>query len=77
MEHDYLIDIKGLCCSAPVIHLTKEFKAIEPGAIVLLVSDKCSMMSDIPAYCRMTSNELLAQEETEGMYRFWIKKGPA
>lgn len=74
MEHDYCIDIKGLCCSAPVIRLSREFKTLPEGAIVLLISDKCSMLNDIPAYCRMTQNELLQSEAREGAYYFWVKK---
>jgi len=74
MKHDHEIDIKGLCCSAPVIRLTKEFKAFAPGEIALVVSDKCSMIKDIPAYCGMTKHALLKQEEVDGLFHFWIQK---
>jgi len=74
MQQDHFIDIKGLCCSAPVLRLTKEFKAFAPGEIVLVVSDRSSMIKDIPAYCRMTNHELLKHEETDGLYHFWIRK---
>ncbi len=73
MEHDHFIDIKGMCCSAPVIHLTKNFKAIKSGKIVLAESDKVSMLKDIPAYCLMTGNELVKQQEKNGLFYFWIK----
>lgn len=75
MEHGHLIDIKGLCCSAPVLRLTREFKVFSSGAVVKVVSDKCSMINDIPSYCRMTGNELLKQEESSGLFYFWIRKG--
>lgn len=74
MKHDHEIDIKGLCCSAPVIRLTREFKAFAPGDIALVVSDKSSMLQDIPAYCAITRHVLLKQEQTEGLFHFWIKK---
>jgi len=73
MEHDHFIDIKGMCCSAPVIHLTKEFKSMKSGEIVLAESNKTSMLNDIPSYCLMTKNELLKQEERDGLFYFWIK----
>ena len=73
MEHDHFIDIKGMCCSAPVIHLTKKFKSMKSGEIVLAESNKISMLNDIPAYCLMTKNELLKQEEKDGLLYFWIK----
>ena len=74
VKHDHVIDIKGLCCSAPVLRLTKEFKELASGDVALVISDKCSMVNDIPAYCGMTKHELLQQEEKDGLFRFWIRK---
>lgn len=76
MRYDHLIDIKGICCSAPVLRLTKEFKAFAPGSVAMVVSDKCSMANDIPAYCKMTRHDLLQQEERDGLFYFWIRKTP-
>lgn len=73
MEHKHFVDIKGMCCSAPVIQLTKEFKPMQSGDIVLVESDKISMLNDIPSYCSSTKNELVGQEEKNGLYYFWIK----
>ena len=73
MEHDYFIDIKGMCCSAPIIHLTKEFKSMKSGDIVLAESNKVSMLSDMPSYCSSTKNELMKQEEKDGLFHFGIK----
>ena len=73
MEYDHFVDIKVMCCSAPVIHLTKEFKSMGSGDIVLAESDKVSMLNDIPSYCLLTKNELIQQEEINGLFHFWIK----
>ncbi|MFK5892923.1 MAG: sulfurtransferase TusA family protein [Pseudomonadota bacterium] len=73
MEYDHFIDIKGMCCSAPVIYLTNQFKSMSSGTIVLAESDKISMLSDIPAYCKSTKNALIKQEEKDGRYYFWIE----
>lgn len=73
MKHDHFIDIKGMCCSAPVIYLTKKFKSMNSGDIVLAESNKVSMLNDIPSYCLITKNELLKQEEKKGLFHFWIK----
>lgn len=73
-EHDHLLDIQGLCCSAPVIRLSQAFRTFGNGEIVLVVSDKVSMVRDIPAYCNMTAHSLLQQREREGLYYFWIRK---
>lgn len=73
MDYDHFVDIKGMCCSAPVIYLTKEFKAMKSGDIALAESDKVSMLNDIPAYCLLTNNELIKQEQKGELFYFWIK----
>jgi len=73
MKYDHFIDIKDMCCSAPVIHLTKEFKSMKTGDVVLTESNKVSMLNDIPSYCSLTNNELIKQEEKDGLFYFWIK----
>lgn len=73
MKHDHFLDIKNMCCSAPVIFLTKQFKTMKAGDIVLAESNKISMLNDIPAYCAATKNELIQQEEKNGLFYFWIK----
>lgn len=74
MKHDHTIDIKGLCCSAPVQRLSREFKSYTSGEVALVISDKSSMLNDIPAYCSITQHELLKQEQSDGLYQFWIRK---
>jgi len=73
MEYDHFVDIKGMCCSAPIIHLTKKFKSMNSGDIVLAESDKVSMLNDIPSYCLLTKHELIKQVEKDGLFHFWIK----
>lgn len=74
VKYDHIIDIKGLCCSAPVLRLTKEFKGYSSGDVALVISNKWSMNNDIPAYCGMTKHELLKQEEKDGLFYFWVRK---
>jgi len=62
-----------MCCSAPVIHLSKEFESMKSGDIVLAESNKVSMLNDIPSYCLITKNELIKQKEKDGLFHFWIK----
>jgi DNA-binding transcriptional MerR regulator len=33
LKHDHFVDIKGMCCSAPVIRLTQEFKSMNIGEV--------------------------------------------
>ncbi|MHB9119696.1 MAG: sulfurtransferase TusA family protein [Burkholderiales bacterium] len=74
MEHDHAIDISGLCCAQPIIRITQELKQLATGNVLLVKSDKVSIGKDIPAYCKQTGNNLVHQEEHQGVFRFWIQK---
>ena len=74
MEHVKMVDLSGLCCAQPIIKITAELKPMALGEILLAVSDKVSMLNDIPAYCQATHNSLLRQTQENGVFRFWIKK---
>jgi len=74
MEHDRLVDLRGLCCSAPVIKMSAEMKTMQVGEVMLAESDKDSMRKDVPAYCKQTRHDLLQHEEHGGLLRFWIRK---
>ena len=74
MDHHHLVDLRGLCCSAPVIKLTAEIKGMRVGEVLLAEADKDSLRKDVPAYCNQTKHELLQHQEQNGLLRFWIRK---
>lgn len=74
MEHDQMLDIRGMCCAAPMIRLTKEFRGFRSGEVVLVMADKSSMRNDIPVWCTMTKNRLMKTDDVRGLLRFWIEK---
>jgi tRNA 2-thiouridine synthesizing protein A len=74
MEHQRLVDLRGLCCSAPVIKLSAELKGMRVGEVLLAEADNDSMRKDVPAYCRLTKHDLLQHNEQDGLLRFWIRK---
>lgn len=74
MGHQRRVDLRGLCCSAPVIKLSAEMKSLQVGEVMLAESDKDTMRKDVPAYCKQTRHELLRHEEQDGLLRFWIRK---
>ena len=74
MEHDRLVDLRGLCCGNLIRKLMAEIGAMNTGDIFLAEGDKESLRTDIPSYCRQTRHELLQHQEQGGLLRFWIKK---
>jgi len=75
MEFDKTLDVCGMCCAEPIIRITKALKNIPVGDVLLVVTDKTSMLKDIPAYCGQTANCLIHQEASQGKFKFWIRRG--
>ena len=74
MEHHESLDVRGLCCAEPIIRITRAMKTVEPGQVLLVISDKASMIKDVPAYCSQTHHSLIEQQDTQGQLQFWIRK---
>ena len=73
MQHDLEIDVSNTCCSAPIIRLSKEFKARKTGDVALVIANKESVHTDITSYCATTGHSLMEETQTGDTYRFWIK----
>ena len=67
---DGLWDAGDLGCGDLVLELRGKLRAM-PGGVLKLIARDPGAPADIPAYCRMTGNQLL-HEELEAA-AFWIK----
>jgi tRNA 2-thiouridine synthesizing protein A len=67
------VDTRGMMCPAPVIELRVAVTEHHdrPLRIVLLADDP-AVEFDVPAWCRMTSNELVAMRCADGTWEFEI-----
>ena len=71
---DMYVDISGLDCGAPFSKLSEAIEVLESGRVLMAVTQKEAMQSDIPAYCRQMNLELLDQGEDKEQFYFLIKK---
>ena len=64
------LDCTGLLCPLPVIKLAKTLPTVAVGDTVTVRADDPAAATDIPAWCRMRSQELVSatQNETENQY---------
>ena len=68
------LDLKGLKCPLPVLRAKKALKALNPGdTLEVIATDPCSV-KDFPAFCDTTGNTLVNWDETDGVYRFVLRK---
>jgi tRNA 2-thiouridine synthesizing protein A len=54
------LDCRGLLCPLPVIKLAKMLPTVAVGDTVTVLADDPAAATDIPAWCRMRSQELVS-----------------
>lgn len=72
---DKLLDASGLFCPEPVMLLHNAVRDIAIGAVLKVVATDPSTRRDIPKFCRFLGHELLAQQERDGQFLYFIRKG--
>ena len=58
-----VLDCLGQRCPLPVIALAKRIPALPVGAVIRVLADDPAAANDIPAWCRMKSQEYLGAPE--------------
>lgn len=76
IEPDIVLDAQGLYCPEPVMMIHNKIRDINPGQTLQVIATDPSTERDIPKFCVFLDHELLAQEESEGIFTYLIRKKP-
>ena len=69
------VDCLGLACPIPVVRLAKAVASVEVGAVVELLADDPGARVDIPVWCRLKDQQLVAQHDRpEGGWAFRVRR---
>jgi len=71
---DQVLDTKGLNCPLPILRAKKALQSLEGGNTLEILSTDPGSVADFAAFCRTTGNELLEQNEADGIYTYLIRK---
>lgn len=71
---DLTIDLKGLLCPIPVVKIGQAIKTVPVGATIEATATDPGVLADIPAWCRMTGNELVMIERQDKVIRFVVRR---
>ena len=71
---DQVLDAKGLNCPLPILKAKKALKSLEGGQVLEVISTDPGSVADFAAFCRTTGNELIEQNEADGIYTYLIRK---
>lgn len=69
------VDARGQSCPGPLVTLARELKEVRAGELVELLATDPGSWSDVPAWARLTGNELLERAKgDDGVFRYRIRK---
>ena len=69
------VDCLGLACPIPVVRLARAVASVEVDGVVELLADDPGARVDIPVWCRLKDQELLARDDRpEGGWVFRVRR---
>lgn len=68
------VDARGQSCPGPLVTLARSLKGAERGDLLELLATDPGSRSDVPSWATLTGNELLEAGESEGVFRYVIRK---
>ena len=68
------LDTSGRLCPYPIVETAKAIRALDDGAVLLVVATDPGIALDMPMWCKATRNVHLATFEEGGKWRSWVRK---
>jgi len=75
MKSVKIVDAKGLACPMPIVRTKKGMDELRSGEVLEVHATDKGAKNDLVAWANSTGHQLLADEEVDGVFKFWIKKG--
>lgn len=72
---DVRIEARGLLCPQPVLLLARAARSLPPGGTIALVADDPAALTDVPAWCRLRSAELVEMVPLGAATRYVVRVG--
>jgi tRNA 2-thiouridine synthesizing protein A len=71
---DKTLDTRGLNCPLPVLKANKAIAEVPKGGTLEILATDPGSVADFESFCEVTGSELIEHSETDGVYRFLIKR---
>jgi tRNA 2-thiouridine synthesizing protein A len=70
------IDTSGRLCPFPIVETAKAVRALEDGAVLLVIATDPGIAQDMPMWCRATRNEHLGTFQEGVAWKSFVRKRP-
>jgi tRNA 2-thiouridine synthesizing protein A len=74
MNFDKEFDASGLSCPLPILKTKKALADMASGQVLKVIATDSGSVKDMQAFADQTGNALLATEEVNGKFTFFMKK---
>ncbi len=74
MEFDVELDVRNLACPLPILRCKKSLSTMASGQVLYIRATDQAAPKDFEVFCRQTGNTLLASNEKEDIYHFFIRR---
>jgi TusA-related sulfurtransferase len=68
------LDLKGLVCPIPIVKVSQAVKGMQIGEMVEAFATDPGVLGDIPAWCKISGNEMVKMERVDKGFRFVVRK---
>ena len=69
------LDCRGKLCPLPIIELGRHLTDVEVGEVLAVVSDDSAARHEVPAWCRMRSQEYAGEDTAaDGVPRYLVRR---
>ncbi len=74
LQANRVVDCSGLFDPLPIVKTCTAMKELESGHVLEVIATYSAAPSDIPAWCRMTGNELLDAHQDGAQFVFFLRR---
>lgn len=74
MKTDKILNCIGNSCPLPIVKTKLTLEELEVGQLLEVIADDPGAKSDFPAWCEANEEELIQNNEENGIFHFVIKK---
>jgi tRNA 2-thiouridine synthesizing protein A len=69
------IDTSGTLCPFPIVEAAKAVRALDAGAVLLVIATDPGIAVDMPMWCKATRNEHLGTFRDGAAWKSFVRKG--
>ncbi|WP_233243622.1 sulfurtransferase TusA family protein [Bacterioplanes sanyensis] len=75
LPHDQHLQAEGLACPMPLLKTKLALKTMAAGSVLWVSATDSGSWRDLHTFVELTSHQMLAAEQRDDVYHYWIQKG--